>query len=46
LLKWMQVGARKFPENRTILAYLDQAYYLSGQTDSALAATQRLVVGP
>ena len=43
LLKWAQVGTRKYPDNPTLLGYLNKAYTLSGQTDSVVAVTNRLM---
>ena len=43
LLKWTQVGVRKYPDNPTLLGYLNKAYTLTGQTDSVVAVTNRLM---
>jgi tetratricopeptide (TPR) repeat protein len=43
LLKWSQVGIRKYPDNPTLLGYLNKAYTLTGQTDSVIAVTNRLM---
>lgn len=43
LLKWAQVGTRKYPENVTLLGYLNRAYVMTGQVDSSIAVTQRLI---
>jgi tetratricopeptide (TPR) repeat protein len=43
LLKWAQIGTKKYPDNITLLGYLNRAYVLSGQVDSSLAVTQRLM---
>jgi tetratricopeptide (TPR) repeat protein len=43
LLKWSQAGARKYPNNITLLEYLNRAYVLTGQVDSSLSVTQRLI---
>ncbi len=43
LLKWSQVGARKYPDNLTLLGYLNKAYSLTGQTDSVVAVTNRIM---
>jgi tetratricopeptide (TPR) repeat protein len=43
LLKWTQIGARKYPDNPTLLGYLNRAYTLTGQTDSVVAVTNRLM---
>ncbi len=43
LLKWSQVGVRKYPDNPTLLGYLNKAYTLTGQTDSVVSVTNRLM---
>ena len=43
LLKWTQVGVRKYPDNPTLLGYLNKAYTLTGQTDSVVAVTNRIM---
>jgi tetratricopeptide (TPR) repeat protein len=43
LLKWTQIGVRKYPDNPTLLGYLNKAYKLSGQTDSVIAVTNRII---
>jgi tetratricopeptide (TPR) repeat protein len=43
LLKWSQVGVRKYPDNPTLLGYLNKAYTMTGQTDSVVAVTNRLM---
>jgi tetratricopeptide (TPR) repeat protein len=43
LLKWSQMGVRKYPDNPTLLAYLNKAYSLSGQTDSVISVTNRII---
>jgi tetratricopeptide (TPR) repeat protein len=43
LLKWAQAGARKYPDNPTLLGYLNKAYTLTGQTDSVVAVTTRVM---
>ncbi|HKT59080.1 MAG TPA: hypothetical protein VJQ46_03460 [Gemmatimonadales bacterium] len=43
LLKWAQTGVRKYPDNPTLLGYLNKAYTLTGQTDSVVAVTNRLM---
>ena len=40
LLKWSQIGVRKYPDNPTLLGYLNKAYTLTGQTDSVVAVDQ------
>ena len=43
LLKWTQIGVRKYPDNPTLLGYLNKAYTLTGRTDSVVAVTNRLM---
>jgi tetratricopeptide (TPR) repeat protein len=43
LLKWSQIGVRKYPDNPTLLGYVNKAYTLSGQTDSVISVTNRLM---
>jgi tetratricopeptide (TPR) repeat protein len=43
LLKWSQLGIRKYPNNPTLLGYLNKAYSLSGQTDSVISVTNRII---
>jgi tetratricopeptide (TPR) repeat protein len=43
LLKWSQTGVRKYPDNPTLLGYLNRAYAMSGQTDSVVAVTNRII---
>ena len=43
LLKWAQVGVRKYPDNPTLLGYLNKAYTLTHQTDSVIAVTNRIM---
>jgi tetratricopeptide (TPR) repeat protein len=43
LLKWTQVGVRKYPDNPTLLGYLNKAYTLTGQTDSVVSVTNRIM---
>ena len=43
LLKWAQTGVRKYPDNPTLLGYLNRAYAMSGQTDSVVAVTNRII---
>jgi tetratricopeptide (TPR) repeat protein len=43
LIKWTQIGTRKYPDNPTLLGYLNRAYVLTGQTDSVVAVTNRLM---
>jgi tetratricopeptide (TPR) repeat protein len=43
LLQWAQAGARKYPDNLTILGYLNQAYAMTGQIDSTVGVTRRII---
>jgi len=43
LLKWSQKGVQKYPNNPTLLGYLNKAYSLSGQTDSTISVTNRII---
>ena len=43
LLKWTQIGVRKYPDNPTLLGYLNKAYTLTGRTDSVVSVTNRLM---
>lgn len=43
LLKWSQIGTRKYPDNLTLLGYLNKAYTLTGQTDSVVSVTNRIM---
>ena len=43
LLKWSQIGVRKYPNNPTLLGYLNKAYTMSGQTDSVISVTNRII---
>jgi tetratricopeptide (TPR) repeat protein len=43
LLKWAQLGVRKYPDNPTLLGYLNKGYSLSGQVDSVVAVTNRIM---
>ena len=43
LLKWAQVGTRKYPDNMTLLGYLNRAYSLAGPTDSVVSVTNRII---
>ena len=43
LLKWAQAGVRKYPDNMTLLGYLNRAYSLSGPVDSVVAVTNRII---
>jgi tetratricopeptide (TPR) repeat protein len=43
LLKWAQIGARKYPDNPTLLGYLNRGYSMTGQTDSVVAVTNRII---
>ncbi len=41
LVKWAQLGVRKYPDNLTLLGYLNRAYSMTGQLDSVVAVTNR-----
>ncbi len=43
LLKWSQAGARKYPDNLTLLGYLNRGYSLAGPVDSVIAVTNRII---
>jgi tetratricopeptide (TPR) repeat protein len=43
LLKWARAGARKYPDNATLLGYLNRAYSMSGPVDSVIAVTNRII---
>jgi tetratricopeptide (TPR) repeat protein len=43
LLKWAQIGVKKYPDNPTLLGYLNRAYSMTGQVDSVVAITTRLI---
>jgi tetratricopeptide (TPR) repeat protein len=43
LLKWSQIGVRKYPDNLTLLGYLNRGYSLSGQVDSVVSVTNRII---
>jgi tetratricopeptide (TPR) repeat protein len=43
LLKWSQMGVRKYPNNPTLLGYVNKAYSLTGQTDSVISVTNRII---
>jgi tetratricopeptide (TPR) repeat protein len=43
LVKWAQIGNRKYPDNRTLLRYLNTGYAMSGQTDSVISVTNRII---
>ena len=43
LLKWAQTGVKKYPDNPTLLGYLNRAYALTGQMDSVVAVTNRII---
>jgi tetratricopeptide (TPR) repeat protein len=43
LLKWSQVGTRKYPDNLTLMGYLNRAYSLSGPVDSVISVTNRII---
>jgi tetratricopeptide (TPR) repeat protein len=43
LVKWAQIGSRKYPNNATLLRYLNAGYAMSGQTDSLISVTRRII---
>ncbi|HVQ46568.1 MAG TPA: hypothetical protein VMS62_07045 [Gemmatimonadales bacterium] len=43
LLKWSQAGIRKYPNNPTLLGYLNKGYLMNGQTDSVVSVTNRII---
>jgi tetratricopeptide (TPR) repeat protein len=43
LLKWSQIGVRKYPDNPTLLGYLNRAYSMTGQVDSVVAITSKII---
>jgi tetratricopeptide (TPR) repeat protein len=43
LKKWAMAGVRKYPDNLTLLGYLNRAYALTGQTDSVVSVTNRII---
>ena len=43
LLKWSQIGVRKYPDNPTLLGYLNRGYSMTGQVDSVVAVTNRII---
>ena len=43
LLKWAQAGVRKYPDNMTLLGYLNRAYSLAGPVDSVVSVTNRII---
>jgi tetratricopeptide (TPR) repeat protein len=43
LLKWAQIGVRKYPDNPTLLAYLNRGYSMTGQVDSVVSVTTRII---
>jgi len=43
LKKWAQIGVRKYPDNPTLLGYLNKAYSLTGQVDSVISVTNRIM---
>ena len=43
LLKWASLGVRKYPDNPTLLGYLNRAYGMTGQVDSVVAVTNRII---
>ena len=43
LLKWSQIGVRKYPDNPTLLGYLNRGYSMTGQVDSVVSVTNRII---
>jgi tetratricopeptide (TPR) repeat protein len=43
LLKWSQKGVKRYPNNPTLLGYLNKAYSMSGMTDSVISVTNRII---
>jgi tetratricopeptide (TPR) repeat protein len=43
LLKWAQIGVRKYPDNPTLLGYLNRGYSMTGQVDSVVSVTNRII---
>ncbi len=43
LLKWAQLGVKKYPDNPTLLGYLNRGYSMTGQIDSVVAVTNRVI---
>ena len=43
LLKWAQLGVRKYPDNPTLLGYLNRGYSLTGQVDSVVSVTNKII---
>jgi tetratricopeptide (TPR) repeat protein len=43
LLKWSQAGVKKYPDNPTLLGYLNRAYAMTGPVDSVVAVTNRII---
>jgi tetratricopeptide (TPR) repeat protein len=43
LKKWAMAGVRKYPANLTLLGYLNKAYSLTGQVDSVVSVTNRIM---
>ncbi len=43
LLKWAQIGVKKYPDNPTLLGYLNRGYSMTGQVDSVVAVTNKII---
>lgn len=43
LVKWSQMGSKKYPDNRTLLSYLNAGYALAGPPDSVISVTNRII---
>ncbi len=43
LVKWAQMGSKKYPDNRTLLSYLNSGYAMAGPADSVISVTNRII---
>jgi tetratricopeptide (TPR) repeat protein len=43
LLKWAQLGVHKYPDNPTLLGYLNRGYSMTGQVDSVVSVTNKII---
>ncbi len=43
LLKWAQLGVKRYPDNPTLLGYLNRGYSMTGQVDSVVAVTNKII---
>ena len=39
----LRSGSRKYPDNRTLLSYLNSGYVMAGPTDSVISVTNRII---